>query len=129
MAAFRKLLPYLRPYRWHMIVVIAASAGITAANLVNPWLVRELVQIIRVERGDAATNRVVSLAVILLVVFIARSLFRFLYSYVAHVMAYSFVNDLRVAVYSHLQKLSARFFADRQTGELIKRVINDTSDI
>jgi ABC-type multidrug transport system fused ATPase/permease subunit len=129
MAALRKLYPYLRPYRWHMVVVIVAAAGITAANLVNPWLVRELVQIIRVETGDAATERVISLAVILLVVFVVRSVFRFLYSYVAHVMAYSFVGDLRVAVYSHLQKLSARFFADRQTGELIKRVINDTRDI
>jgi ABC-type multidrug transport system fused ATPase/permease subunit len=129
MQAMRKLFPYLRPYRWYMLVVILASAGITATNLVNPWLVRELVQIIRVDDIDTTSDRVVSLAVLLLFVFILRSVFRFLYSYIAHVMAYSFVNDLRVGVYNHLQKLSARFFADRQTGELIKRVINDTRDI
>src|SRR5690606_4160210 len=46
-----------------------------------------------------------------------------------HVMAYSFVGELRVTVYKHLQQLSARFFADRQTGEILKRVINDTRDI
>jgi uncharacterized protein YjgD (DUF1641 family) len=54
---------------------------------------------------------------------------RYLYLYIAHVMAYSFVSDLRVAVYDHLQHLSARFFADRQTGELLKRVVSDTRDI
>lgn len=129
MQAMRKLYPYLRPYRWHMLVVILAAGGITVTNLVNPWLVRELVQIIRVDAGDSEVQRVVSLAAILLVVFVLRSLFRFLYSYVAHVMAYSFVGDLRMVVYNHLQQLSARFFADRQTGELIKRVINDTRDI
>ena len=66
---------------------------------------------------------------ILVVVFIARAIFRFLYSYIAHIMAYSFVNDLRVALYAHLQRLSARFFADRQTGELLKRVVSDTRDV
>ncbi len=129
MYAFRRLLPFLRRYRWHMLVVIIASGGITAMNLINPWLVRELVQVIRVDSGDSAANRIIQLAVILLIVFIFRAIFRYLYLYIAHVMAYNFVGDLRVIVYDHLQKLSARFFADRQTGELIKRIINDTRDI
>jgi ABC-type multidrug transport system fused ATPase/permease subunit len=129
MYSFRRLFPFLRQYRWHMIIVIISSGVITAMNLINPWLVRELVQIIRTETGDAAVRRVITLAVLLLVVFILRSIFRFLYSYIAHVMAYSFVGTLRVAVYNHLQQLSARFFADRQTGEILKRVINDTRDI
>ncbi len=129
MYAFRRLLPFLRRYRWHMLIVIFAAGGITAVNLINPWLVRELVQIIRVETGANAVNRVIQLALILLAVFALRALCRYLYAYIAHVMAYSFVGDLRVAVYDHLQHLSARFFADRQTGELLKRVISDTRDI
>ncbi len=129
MYALRRLLPYLRRYRLHMLVVIISSGLITVMNLVNPWLVRELVQIIRIETGDTAMNHILQLAGILLVVFALRAIARHLYLYIAHVMAYSFVSDLRVGVYDHLQKLSARFFADRQTGELIKRVINDTRDI
>lgn len=129
MKYMRKLLPHLRPYRWHMLLVIVSAGIITGLNLVNPWLVRELVQIIRTESGDTAMSRVVSLAAALVVAFIARAVFRFFYLYVAHIMAYSFVGDMRVAVYAHLQRLSARFFADRQTGELLKRVINDTRDI
>jgi ABC-type multidrug transport system fused ATPase/permease subunit len=129
MASLRRLLPYLRPYRWYMIVVVLASAGITAMNLVNPWLVRELVQIIRTETGDAASSRIITLGAILVAVFAARSVCRFLTSYLAHVMAYSFVSDLRVVLYNHMQRLSARFFADRQTGELLKRVVSDTRDI
>lgn len=125
----RRLFPFLRQYRWHMLLVIVSAGTITALNLVNPWLIRELVQIIRIENGEDARSRVVTLAVMLVGVFILRAIFRFLYSYVAHIMAYSFVGDLRVAVYAHLQRLSARFFADRQTGELLKRVINDTRDI
>ncbi len=129
MYAFRRLLPYLRVYRWHMLVVILSAAGITAVNLINPWLVRELIQNIRVDAGDEAVNHIIQLAMVLLGVFILRAVLRYLYLYIAHVMAYSFVGDMRVAVYDHLQQLSARFFADRQTGELLKRVISDTRDI
>jgi ABC-type multidrug transport system fused ATPase/permease subunit len=129
MASLRKLLPYLMPYRWHMLVVILASGGITTMNLINPWLVRELVQIVRTERGGAAVTRITTLAAVLIVVFVCRAACRFLYSYIAHVMAWSFVGDMRVVVYSHLQRLSARFFADRQTGEILKRVVSDTQDM
>jgi ABC-type multidrug transport system fused ATPase/permease subunit len=129
MYSLRRLLPYLRPYRWRMIVVIFSAATITGLSLVNPWLIRQLIQIIQSETGDTALNHVAVLAAILVVVFIARAIFRFLYSYMAHVVAYSFVGDLRVIVYNHLQRLSARFFADRQTGEILKRVVSDTRDI
>jgi ATP-binding cassette subfamily B protein len=129
MQSLRKLMPYLYPYRWYMLVVIVASAGITAMNLVNPWLVRELIQMIRVETPENAMNRVLTLAVALVVIFIVRAICRFLYAYIAHIMAYNFVNDLRVALYDHLQRLSARFFSEHQTGELIKRIITDTRDI
>ncbi len=129
MQSLRKLLPYLYAYRWYMLVVVLASAGITAMNLVNPWLVRELIQIIRVETPDNAMNRVIVLGLGLVVIFIVRAICRYLYAYLAHVMAYSFVNDLRVALYDHLQRLSARFFSEHQTGELLKRVITDTRDI
>ncbi|MEZ4667069.1 MAG: ABC transporter transmembrane domain-containing protein, partial [Anaerolineae bacterium] len=129
MRELRRLVTFLRPYRWHMIIVTMAAAGLTMMNLVNPWLVRELIQVIRTETGNSALDHVISLALLLLGVFAGRAIFRFLYSYVAHVMAYSFVDDLRVALYNHIQHLSVRFFEDRQTGELLKRIITDTRDI
>ncbi|MBX3085200.1 MAG: ABC transporter ATP-binding protein [Anaerolineae bacterium] len=129
MQSIRSLLPYLRPYRWYMLVVILSAAGITAMNLVNPWLVRELIQLIRTDQPATAMERVIQLAVVLVVVFIVRSVCRYLYAYLAHIMAYRFVNDLRIALYAHLQHLSARFFSENQTGELLKRVIVDTRDI
>lgn len=129
MQSIRSLLPYLRPYRWYMLVVILSATGITAMNLVNPWLVRELIQLIRTDQPATAMERVIQLAVVLVVVFIVRSVCRYLYAYLAHIMAYRFVNDLRIALYAHLQHLSARFFSENQTGELLKRVIVDTRDI
>src|SRR5664279_956534 len=129
MYSFRRLLPYLRQYRWHMVVVIFSAVGITTMSMIYPWLMRELVQIIRTETVETATGHVIALVVILVAAYIARAVFRFLYMYIAHIVAYNFVGDLRVIVYNHLQQLSSRFFADRQTGEILKRVVSDTRDI
>lgn len=130
MQSIRKLFPFLRPYRWHMVVVIFSTLGVTATNLVNPWLVRNLVQIIRIdEAGSGAFNVVIGLTLGLILTFALRALFRFLTSYIAHIMAWSLVGDLRVALYAHLQTFSPSYYAERQTGDILTRVIKDTADV
>ncbi|MDD5603738.1 MAG: ABC transporter ATP-binding protein, partial [Eubacteriales bacterium] len=52
---------------------------------------------------------------------------QFVRIYVTHLAAWNFVSDMRVRVYDHLQKLSLRFFSDRQTGQLMSRTGNDTA--
>ncbi|MDK2801001.1 MAG: ATP-binding cassette, subfamily bacterial [Clostridiales bacterium] len=41
--------------------------------------------------------------------------------------AWRLVADMRVLVYEHLQKLSLRYYHDKQTGQLMSRTINDTA--
>lgn len=131
MKSLRKLRPFLKPYRWHMLVVILATLGVTVTNLIHPWLIRSLIQLVtdQASSQEAALQTVTTLAVVLLIVFLLRSLSAFLKSYISHVMAWRVVSDVRVALYGHLQRLSPRFYADRQTGELLARVIKDTGDI
>jgi ATP-binding cassette subfamily B protein/subfamily B ATP-binding cassette protein MsbA len=44
----------------------------------------------------------------------------------AHVAGWGVVADLRKHVYEHLQRLSLRFYEDKQTGQMMSRVVNDT---
>ena len=46
--------------------------------------------------------------------------------YLAHVAGWSVVADVRRAVYEHLQRLSLRFYSDKQTGQLMSQLVNDT---
>jgi ABC-type multidrug transport system fused ATPase/permease subunit len=133
MKSFIKLLPYLKPYRRHMAIVIISTIGVTALNLVNPWLIRSLVQMIGDTNNQTAPDQTLQnirgLALALVGIFILRALFRYLTSYIAHIMAWSFVGDLRVALYAHLQRMSLNYYAERQTGEILSRVVKDTQDI
>jgi ATP-binding cassette subfamily B protein len=49
--------------------------------------------------------------------------------YVAHIVAWSYVRDLTVALYEHLQRQSLGYYGDRQTGELLTRLSKDTADM
>lgn len=122
-----RLRAFLRPYRLHMIVVIAATLLVTLMNLAGPWILRDLIRV--VTEGDDDVTGLSSpqwLALILLATYLLRGLFEFVKGYVAHVMAWNYVSDLRVAIYEHLQKLSLRYYQDKQTGEVMSRVVNDT---
>lgn len=126
MRAFLKLVPNIRPYRWHMAIVILSTLGVTAMSLVTPWLIRELIRIIRTAESGRSLGW---LAAGLLVAYLLQSIGRYLSSYVAHIVAWNFVSDVQAIVYKHLQTMSPRYYADKQTGELMSRVTSDTHDL
>jgi ATP-binding cassette subfamily B protein len=45
----------------------------------------------------------------------------------AHLAGWGVVADLRKQIYDHVQRLSLRFYEDKQTGQIMSRVVNDTN--
>ncbi len=66
------------------------------------------------------------LTVIVLVVYLARAGLQFLRSYMAHLAGWGVVADVRKYIYEHMQRLSLRFYEDKQVGQLMSNVVNDT---
>ena len=65
----------------------------------------------------------------LFVVFIVQALFSF-----GHQLTLAFVGEkviatIRVQIYTHLQSLSLKYFADHRTGEVVSRLTNDVSQL
>jgi ATP-binding cassette subfamily B protein/subfamily B ATP-binding cassette protein MsbA len=69
---------------------------------------------------------ITTLTLAMLGVYILRAILTFLRSYMAHVAGWGVVAEVRGHIYNHLQRLSLRYYADKQTGQLMSRVINDT---
>ena len=100
---------------------------LVGAQLLIPWLIRTLIALITDDTLSTATMNTVSrLTLIALVTFIGRGIVQFLRSYMAHIAGWGVVSDSRKFVYEHLQQLSLRFYEDKQTGQLMSRVVNDT---
>ena len=115
-------------YKNLYIVAILATLGLTAVNLAAPRALSAATGI--VERGvdEAALRRIGLLAVVLVALYLLRIVFRFLSNYLAHKAAWYLVGDLRTKTYDKLERLHLGYFHDKQTGDLMSRIVNDTRD-
>ena len=138
-----RLIRYTGPYKLMLIVATFSSLAITGLNLLTPSLLRELIA--RMTGGTTAAalaplyrtfgvtadglslNAVYALAGALLAIYLLRTVFSYLSSYLSHKASWNLVSDMRTRLYDHMQKLSLRFFYNKQTGMLLSGVINDTA--
>jgi ATP-binding cassette, subfamily B, bacterial MsbA len=123
---WRRLLTYLRPYRWRMALALSLLAGSSAISLAFPLVIVQLLDAVLQQQNMALLNR---LAGALLVLFLLQALLTFGQSYSLNVIGERIVLDLRVALYRHLQSLSLDFFANRRVGEIISRISSDVTQV
>jgi len=68
-------------------------------------------------------------ALVMLGVFVLQALFNFAQSYLLSYVGERVMADLRMRTFEHLQRMSLRFFNERQVGELTSRITNDVTTI
>ncbi len=124
---FRIILAYAKNY-WITLTVAAASMLLlVGVQLLVPWIVKLLVAAVT---GPASPqinmDLITRLSVIILLVFVARAVLQFLRSYLAHIAGWGVVADVRLHIYEHVQRLSLRFYEEKQIGQLMSNVVNDT---
>ena len=122
-----RLFRFAGPWAHYLVIATVALFVISGVNLLAPEITRQIVAIM--ESGDLenSINEITLMAIILLVSFLFRAVCQFLNNYLSHVASWRMVNSVRCMVYDHLQKLSMSYYHDKQTGQLMSRVINDTS--
>lgn len=115
-------------YKALYILAILSTLCLTIVNLTAPKLLSAMTGLVGAGLDEAGLNRVIRLALGLLGLYLLRILFRFGSNYLTHKAAWHLVGDLRSRLYNKLQSLDLGFFHDKQTGDLMSRVINDTRD-
>lgn len=115
-------------YRGLYVLAILATLGLTVVNLTAPRVLSSMTGIVSsgVTEGDLTTIR--RLTLILCALYALRILFRFMSNYLAHKAAWYLVGDLRTKTYDKLERMHLGYFHDKQTGDLMSRVVNDTRD-
>lgn len=123
----KRYLKMAAPYKGALILTVLALLGSSVVSLVMPDSVRRLTGALT--DGTATKERVLVFAAVILLSYIVKALLTFVSKYKAHVAAWNFVGDMMLGVYNKLQSLSMRFFGDKQTGEIMSRVINDSRNM
>jgi len=115
-------------YKNLYIFAILSTFGLTLVNLAAPRALSAMTGI--VERGmtEESLKTIGLLTLTLVLLYLLRIAFRFLSNYLAHKAAWYLVGDLRTKTYDKLERMHLGFFHDKQTGDLMSRIINDTRD-
>ena len=124
MAAFRRLLGFLRPYRSGVIVSFALAVAAMATGVLIPFLVGRTVDDIDTGGGDLTllAGAIAAAALLRLAFSVVRRL-------VAGRVSLGVEVELRNRLYRHLQSLELEFFDTQQTGQLMSRSTVDLQSV
>ncbi len=121
----KRVFSYARPYRMAIIMMLATILASTGLGLLTPLIFRDLIDHALPEHN---TSRLNTLAIALVLIPIANGGVAVIQRWLNAAIGEGVIYDLRVALYSHFQRLSLRFFTHTKTGELISRLNNDVID-
>lgn len=114
-------------YRPLYLLAIISTFILTIINLIAPKLLSNMTGLVEQGVDLQVRSQILQIALTLIVLYLLRIIFRFLSNYLAHKAAWNLVQEVRLKLYSKIQSMSMSFFQDKQTGDLMSRVINDTS--
>jgi len=122
----KRLLTYVRPYRWLVIGAIGLLMVQGALQLVGPLMTRRVIDV-AIPAGDSAM--IVSSTVLFLAALITQVVFSYLETIATGVLGQRVMHDLRRQLFAHLQRLPVTFFDRNPVGRLVTRVTNDVESL
>lgn len=99
----------------------------SAVSLVLPEAVRMLTG--SLTDGTATTEKILQYVILLIIAYVIRALCMFCSKYFSHVAAWNYVGDMIMKAYDKIQSLSLGYFNDKQTGDIMSRIINDSKNM
>ena len=122
----RRLLRYLRPYWKVLALSLVFLALYTATQLLGPYVTK-----IAIDRYIATKdlNGLDSMVVIYLVSVVLGFVFLFAQTYTTSYIGQRAMHDLRVEIFSHLQRLDLAYFDRNPVGRLMTRTIHDVETL
>jgi ATP-binding cassette subfamily B protein len=120
------LLPYVKRYRWQALGALGALVLAALTTLVVPVAVRRMIDFGFTGQGIALINSYFLVMIGVAGVLALASALRY---YLVTTLGERIVADLRGDVFAHVTALSAAFFDEAKTGEVISRLTADTTQI
>ena len=114
-------------YRLLLITAALSTLTLTGLNLISPRLLSNMVGMVSDGVDEDKLREIGMIAAALFSIAALRIAFRFMSNYLAHKAAWKLVHEIRLKVYRTIQSFSMEFFHNKQTGELMSRVTNDTA--
>ncbi len=125
----KRYMRFVKPYTWELILTIIIGVLKFAIPLFIPLLIQIVIDDIigsdTLTKAEMTKQLVYWLGGTLIVFFIIRPPIEYYRQYFAQNISNKVLFDIRKELYTHLQKLSLKYYSNTRAGEVISRVIND----
>ncbi len=122
----RQIVAFFDPYRLQVSIVLVAIIATSLIGLANPILLKLLIDDAIPEKDFAKLTFYVALMIFLPIV---TGLIGVGQAYLNNLIGQNVMQDLRGALYTHLQRMPLRFFTETRTGEIQSRIANDIGGV
>ena len=118
----RRLLTYLRPYKGQVAIALASIVAFSALELAPPYLIK-----LAIDRYIPARDLdgLALVALLYLGTQLGTFALEYLQTWTLQMTGQRIMFDIRMQVYSHLQRLDLRFYDRNPVGRLMTRVTTD----
>ena len=122
-----RILRYLKPYKWHFILVFIALAVSAVLGLFPSVITGKIVDsIISDSRSIKMLIRLIGLAFVVLT---SSQIIMVLEQYINSWISQKIIFDMRNEMYDHLQHMSHSFFTNEKQGDIITRMNSDINGV
>ena len=118
----KRLIGYLKPYRLEVVLIGFLMIGSRGAEWLMPLLMKHGIDEY-IGQGNLQGLKTIAIYYILLLV--ARFIFTYFEEYRMQMVGQKAMYDMRMSLFSHLQRLDVRFFDRNPVGRLMTRVMGD----
>ena len=127
----RRLLQYMKPYRWRVALALALVAVVTPLELAPPWIFQKAIDNNFVPAMDhkiaesSAWIGIIWLSLIYLAVLAFDFLAQYIQIRIMQRVGQQTMYDMRGEIFGHLQRLPMSYFDRNPVGRLVTRVTTD----
>ena len=126
MKLYRRLFKYFDPYIFRFMQAGMCMVLVALLTTSVVWLIRTVVDDVLIARD---TQKLLYIAALVPVMYLFKGVFSYIQNYLMNLISQSVVRDMRLELYTHLQRLSLDFYHRNSTGHLMSRITNDSNQL
>lgn len=129
LGSIRRYLQFVKPYRFQIIWTIIIGILKFSIPLLIPMLIKYVVDDIvgndQISKTEKTDHLLFIMGIMFVIFVVVRPPIEYYRQYYAQWTASKILYDIRDQLYTHIQKLSFKYYSNTRSGEIISRVIND----
>ena len=122
----RRLLQYIKPYKKYVMLAITLNILFAALGPLRPYLGKIAIDDYIANKDY---NGLLMVCAILLGTLFFQAIVQYFLTYYTEYMGQKIIFDLRVQIFSHVQKLALKYFDKTPIGRTVTRVTNDVESL